>query len=767
MTTEMSKDTFNIFFNKPAECWTEAFPLGNGHLGAMVYGHPLKEVIKLNHDTLWTGHPVDDNNYGSYKFFKEAQALAMEGKLWEAQRIIETKCQATWSHMYLPLGDIEIDFKGNKGENYSRNLNLKDSLATVKYDKTNIEYFISNPHKVMAVKIESEETLDFTIGFTCPLMCQVKSEGNRILADGECPGDCHTNEQVYHTQPLQYGEQPEEKGVPFRMAADILPGEGKCVAEYGKISVSGTNKAIIFISVETGFNGYDKAPQVEGKEYKNACLANLEKAEAMSFDEIKEIHILDVRSIFDRVNLDLGSNNKENVPTPERLIKKEAGEEDKGLYTLFYNFGRYLAIAGSREGSQAMNLQGIWNQLIDPPWRSNYTTNINTEMNYWPMLMCNMAELNMPLVEMIKDLCEKGKTTAKEHYGARGFAVHHNVDLWRHTVPVGVNFSEYSAEWSFWYMCGGWMARHLYEHYYYTMDKDFALSTAIPVMKEACLFCIDMMIEDKDGYLIIGPSTSPENVFWYQDNRIAVSQTTTMTMSIAKDVLTNFVKIAEDLGQEPELVAEIKDILPKLLPFKITSDGRLQEWYEEVPEIEPNHRHISHLYGLHPARLITPVETPELTEACIKSLEMRGDEGTGWSLGWKINVWARLLDGNHALKLLDRQLHPVEEKDDLKRIGGTYPNLMDAHPPFQIDGNFGAVSGITEMLMQSYDGKIYILPALPEAWKKGSVKGLKAWGNITVNIEWDNGELSNFELLGDTSKVKVCYKGQELKTEGK
>ena len=761
----MSKDTCEVFFKEPASVWTEAFPLGNGHIGAMIYGGVKQELIQLNHDTLWTGYPRDNDSKDSHRYFKEARALALEGRLKEAQDIIEAHCQGAWSHMYLPLGDMKIDFTYDQSQTpdtYSRRLNLADSVATVETDDIRREYLVSFPARVMAIRIQSSTPIDYTITVSSQLRNNLHGEEDYLILDGECPSDCHTTEQSFDKLPLEYFEEPEKKGVPFRCGIAVDSDEGMTVVSPDSITVRASRESVIYFTVETGFNGYDKAPQVEGREYKNAALYNLEAAMRQGYEALRQEHIEDVRELFDRVELNLGSRGMENVPTPERLVNKEQGTDDPGLYTLFYNFGRYLAIAGSREGSQPMNLQGIWNPLLSPPWCANYTTNINTEMNYWPMLMCNMPELNLPLIDMVKDLAEKGKSTAREHYDARGFVSHHNVDLWRHTVPVGNNFCGGSAEWSFWYMSGAWLCRHLYEHYAYTVNKTFGLQMALPIMKEAALFCLDMLVEDKDGWLIAAPATSPENVFELDGNRLAVSQTTTMVMSIIKDLFTNFIKLAEILDEESAFAAELKDILPKLYPFQVMEDGRLCEWYKPMNELEPNHRHISHLYGLHPARLITPEDTPELAEACKKSLEYRGDEGTGWSLGWKINVWARLGDGNHALRLLDRQLHMVEEKDDSKHIGGTYPNLFDAHPPFQIDGNFGAVSGITEMLMQSYDGKIFLLPALPAAWSSGSISGLLAVGNIIVDIVWKDGALVDYRLCGDMGKTEVYYKGERI-----
>ena len=406
-----------------------------------------------------------------------------------------------------------------------------------------------------------------------------------------------------------------------------------------------------------------------------------------------------------------------------------------------------------------MNLQGIWNHRVRPPWSSNYTVNINTEMNYFPTLMIDLPEMHLPLIDFVKEMSITGEKTAKEIYHARGFTGHHNIDIWRMTTPVQGN-----SQWSFWPMSSGWLCRHLYEHYEYTLDKAYLKDTAYPVMKKAAEFYLDMLVPDKDGKLIIAPSTSPENSFYYGKEHCSVSQTSTMSLSIIKELFGNCIKASEILGETCSVIDEIKDKLPRMLPFMVGAKGDLLEWYKDEEWTEPHHRHISHLYALHPARLINHEETPDLIEACRKTLEYRGDAGTGWSLGWKINFWARMWDGNHAMKLIDMQLNPVENRYHInyKGGGGTYPNMFDAHPPFQIDGNFGAVSGIAEMLMQSTEDTIYLLPALPDKWANGSIKGLRAKGNIKVDIEWKDGKLADYKLSGNTEGKRIVYNGNTL-----
>ena len=556
-----------------------------------------------------------------------------------------------------------------------------------------------------------------------------------------------------------YPEDKSIQGTSYRCALRVIT-DGKIKYNADSISVNNASVATIIFCTENSFNGFDKHPALEGKEYKNACLKHLDQVCEKKYIDVKKAHIDTFSGYFNRVSIDLGTDNKGEIPTDLRLRKHVKGEQDLGLYSLIFNFGRYLVISGSREGTQPTTLQGIWNDSPTPSWCSNYTVNINTEMNYWPVLPCNLTEFNLPLIQFVKELSVKGEEPAQRIYGARGFCVHHNVDIWRFCDPANGD-----AQWGFWPMSGVWLCQHVFNHYLYTLDKDYLEETAYPLLHKCAQFILDMLIEDKDGYLILAPSTSPENEFLIGKEATALSETTTMTMTIIKELFGNTIEALDILEIDNELKAELQEKLPKLLPFKVGSRGELLEWYTEHKEHEPQHRHKSHLYGLHPGQLITPDETPDLAKACIRSLELRGDNGTGWSLGWKINMWARLWDGNHALKLLDMQLSPVPSCGVRYRGGGTYPNLFDAHPPFQIDGNYGCASGITEMLLQSRKGKIFLLPALPDLWANGKITGLKAMGNITVDIEWENGELKDYKLTGDTSNIEIYCKGKKIKYE--
>lgn len=750
----MSSEGNILYYKKKAALWTEALPLGNGKIGAMVFGGISSERIALNYDELWSGCPRDRVKENSVEVFRKARSLALDGKLLEAQELLESDFNSPWSDSYQPLGDLFIEQKLGRASSYERQLDLSDAVADCSFITFGKSYhrecFVSAPSKVMAIKIESEAPLDLKIYFKNKLRHCFLFEKGCLVMDAECHSWDHDNSRELHKGRL-YSDDPKELGILYRAAVLPVAVDGDVSYADGVLHVTAPGCVYLYFSCESSFNGWNKHPRFEGKVYKKAPIEVVKKAAASGYDKLKTRHIKDYKKYYDRVCFDLGHQSDKKVPTDVRLERFAKGGSDLALYELLFNYGRYLMISASRPGSQAMNLQGIWNDKPDPPWHSNYTININTEMNYWPALPCSLAEMDLPLVDLVEDLSVAGERTAREYYGARGFVSHHNTDLWRMTTPVPGR-----ACWSFWPMSGGWLSRHLFEHYEYTFDTEFLRDRAFPVIKKAAEFYNDVLIKDKDGYYIFAPSTSPENLFLVGNECCAVSQTTFMTIGIIRDVFNNYLKCCEILGISDDLHSEVSEKLSNLLPYKVGSSGQLLEWYNEEVEEEPHHRHCSHLYSLYPADLINVDDTPELANACRRSLELRGDDGTGWSLGWKINFFARLRDGDHALKLIRMQLRPVGLRRILySRGGGTYPNMFDAHPPFQIDGNFGAASGIAEMLLQSRGGKIFLLPALPKEWSKGSVKGLSAKGNIKVDISWDNGKLTEYSLTGDSEGLEI------------